>query len=123
MSDKMPKWWGRKVNVKDEANRKERESAKARGLRRQPASGALPHAKGDLIGQYTLTDQKTTKRQSFTITKAMWEKVRREALEMGREMANIEVVMEGVESLTVCRTVDYDMLLDMYARMREALEE
>lgn len=65
--------------VKRKSQRRERALAEALGGRRQPASGALPHAKGDVRkrGEWRI-DDKMTKQKSFPLSKELFAKVRSE---------------------------------------------
>jgi hypothetical protein len=69
------------------ATSREVQLAQSIGGRRQPASGAMPHAKGDvrLHGRWRL-DDKFTRSQQFTLTRGLISKARSECA-FGEEMA------------------------------------
>ena len=82
---RLPKWFvnmreKESESVKAKANKQEKDFAKRAsnlGARRQPASGALWSAKGDVrIGGLALGDNKFTKNKSLSITKGMWRRLR-----------------------------------------------
>ena len=66
------------------SRRQENETAKAVGGRPTPASGAFWHRKGDVRSRDYLLEAKYTDKQSISVSKAVWEKIRREALLDGR---------------------------------------
>lgn len=63
----------------------EQDNAKRTGGKRQPASGALWHSKGDTKGGIFLDDTKDKLDQkSFSFTFDLFEKLRREAIDAGK---------------------------------------
>lgn len=124
MGKRLPKWFldevkeGEAVNVKREANKQEKNFAKRTqelGGSRQPASGALWGAKGDVtIGSVALGDNKFTKNKSFRITSEMWKKIKMEALEQRRDIPFLQIEMGGCEPLVVISENDFVMMLEKY---------
>jgi hypothetical protein len=124
VDERLPKWFreevekGDTVNVKDKANKQEKNFAKRTeqlGGRRQPASGALWGAKGDVkIGSIALGDSKFTKYKSFNITTAMWKKICMEALEQRKDIPFIQLEMSECEPLIVISENDFIMLLGKF---------
>jgi hypothetical protein len=70
--------------VATESQKQERAFAKKVGGLSVPASGAFWSRKGDVRSDDLLVEAKTTDKASFSIKKAIWEKIRREALLDGR---------------------------------------
>ena len=66
------------------SRRQENETAKAIGGLPTPASGAFWHRKGDVRSKEYLLEAKYTDKKSISVNKAVWEKIRREALLDGR---------------------------------------
>lgn len=52
---------------------------------RRRGSGAHPLAKGDAIGEFELVECKQTAKKSFTLHMEWFEKIEREAAELGRQ--------------------------------------
>jgi hypothetical protein len=69
---------------RSESQRQERGLAASLGGRSTPASGAFWHRKGDVRSDRYLVEAKQTAKQSISIAKPVWEKIRREALLDGR---------------------------------------
>lgn len=120
---RLPKWFvdmreKESESVKAKANKQEKDFAKrARdlGARRQPASGALWSAKGDVrIGGLALGDNKFTKHKSVSVTKEMWEKVKREAMEQNFRIPFLQIEMAETDRLVVLDENDFLMLLENY---------
>jgi len=61
------------------AQRSERQLARSTGGRQQPASGAFPGRKGDVIENGFLVDDKFTDHKSYTLTVEQWRKISMEA--------------------------------------------
>lgn len=124
----LPKWFREELdnpdkdNVKEKANKQEKDFAKKTrklGGKRQPASGALWSAKGDVsLGKYALGDNKYTKYKSFKIDRGMWRKIKHEALEQSKEIPFLQIEMNEVEPLVVLSENDFLMLLENYIRGR-----
>lgn len=70
--------------MRSKSRKQEDATAKAIGGRVTPASGAFWHRKGDVRSDKYLLEAKYTGKASATISKAVWEKIRREALLDGR---------------------------------------
>jgi len=60
--------------------KKERKDAELLGAKQTPRSGGLWFAKGDSKSSKYLIENKTSKHDSFTIPRKMWEKLEKEAL-------------------------------------------
>ena len=90
-----------KKGVKNRANELEKRLAKRfskLGGQRQPASGALWGAKGDLkIGKFALGDNKSTKNRSVRLKSKMWEKIKKETLDSGKDIPFLELQMKDTE--------------------------
>jgi len=81
--------------------------------RRQPASGALPTAKGDVARTKHgfLVEAKTTSKEGFRITRQLINKVRKEALERGENYL-LQLDFEGTsKSARRLAVLDYDVFL------------
>jgi hypothetical protein len=70
--------------VATSSQRQEKSIAKKIGGRVVPASGAFWSRKGDARSDDLLVEAKTTDKASFSIKKAIWDKIRKEALLDGR---------------------------------------
>ena len=70
--------------MNDLSKRHEKNIAEAVGGKAVPASGAFWHSKGDVRSDAFLIEGKATMHASFSVKKAIWEKIRREALLTGR---------------------------------------
>lgn len=70
--------------MRTSSQKQERSLAKNLGGRTVPASGAFWSRKGDVRSDDLLVEAKTTEAASFSIKKAIWEKIRKEALLDGR---------------------------------------
>ena len=69
------------------SQRQEKRVASKTWGRRQPASGALPGAKGDVRAEDFLIECKRTDRKSIRVTQAWLEKIAKEAMEVGKHPA------------------------------------
>jgi hypothetical protein len=70
--------------MKTASQKQEADGAKLFGGRVTPASGAFWHRKGDVRTTDLLMEMKQTDKGSISISKRVWEKIRREALLDGR---------------------------------------
>lgn len=71
---------GDMIRARKKASRKsENRAASNFGGRTQIASGALRHAKGDVITPVYLIEDKITDKASYSLTLAVWRKIRLEA--------------------------------------------
>lgn len=70
--------------MRTNSQKQERSLAKNLGGRTVPASGAFWSRKGDVRSDDLLVEAKTTEAASYSIKKAVWEKIRKEALLDGR---------------------------------------
>lgn len=64
---------------KELSKKSEKRLAKSTGSRLTPASGALPHVKGDAMSAEFLYEDKATRADSFRVTKHLLEKLTRQA--------------------------------------------
>jgi len=126
----MPKWFDDEVHfdenegVKDRANKLEKEMAKRLGGMRQPASGALWGAKGDMkLGKLALGDNKSTKNKSISVSRKMWTKLKNEALSNGIEIPFLELTMQDTEPLVVVSENTFKMLIENLMLIRKLREE
>jgi hypothetical protein len=69
------------------SRKQERDVARDIGGRATPASGAFWHSKGDVRHPDYLMELKRTDKASITLSKQVWEKIRREALLEGKAPA------------------------------------
>lgn len=89
--------------------KKEKKDSELFGAKRSPRSGGLWFSKGDSKSAKYLIENKTTSKESFSISVKLWEKIEREALlnqrmpilslEMGKK--NIELVVLSINDF--CR--------------------
>ena len=66
--------------MKRQWSEKEKKDAKEFGSRRTPRSGGLWFWKGDVSNDVYLIEDKTSGKNSFSITARVWKKIEREAL-------------------------------------------
>ena len=66
------------------SRKQETDVAAQSGGRRTPASGAFWHHKGDVRTKQFLMELKYTEKSSITLSKRVWDKIRREAILDGR---------------------------------------
>ena len=93
----MPKNWQKK-EIKD---------AKLFGGRRTPRSGGLWFAKGDSKSDNYLIENKTTDKESFSVSVKLWEKINREAL-LSKRIPMISIEMgKGKLELIVLSMEDF----------------
>ena len=60
--------------------KKEKKDAESFGGKRTPRSGGLWFAKGDVRSNEYLIENKTTAKESFSVSVPLWEKIEKEAL-------------------------------------------
>jgi hypothetical protein len=75
----------RSQSPQEQGRRKEKELARDMGGQQQPASGAFPGHKGDVVKDQCLIEHKYTKALSFPLTLSLFRKIRREAEESGKK--------------------------------------
>lgn len=77
----------KKQSVKDRSKKSEKQVAKMLGGRVQPASGALPVLafKRDVSTKHLLVEDKTTLKSSYSVKKQDWEKLRAQAILLGKK--------------------------------------
>ena len=90
------------------------------------ASGAMVHKKADLKSKQTLIENKLTKAGSFSLKRAIIEKIEREASEAGGRTPLLTVQM-GQRETDECRVVilqerDYIELMDELGNLRAEVE-
>ena len=76
----------RRVERKKRSKKHEKRVAKELGGRRQPGSGSMEGAKGDLKTEYALCDHKFTDKLSYTITQETLVKLVKETQEEGKRV-------------------------------------
>jgi len=74
----------KKLTVKQMSQKSENEAAKKYGGRTQIASGALSHSKGDIKTETFLIEDKVTAKGSYSIASSVWNKIRKQGLQIGR---------------------------------------
>jgi hypothetical protein len=85
---------------------KEKKDAKKFGGKQTFRSGGIWFAPGDLKSDDFLFDSKLTTRKSFSVTKKMWDKIEKEAINSNRTPALLIQFSENVE-LVVLNTADF----------------
>lgn len=70
---------------KEKSQKSEKQAAVNFGGRVQIASGALRHSKGDILTDQYLIEDKVTDKSSYSLKKAIWEKIRLEAFNRQRK--------------------------------------
>jgi hypothetical protein len=86
---------------------KEIKDAKLFGGKRTPRSGGLWFAKGDSKSDKFLIENKTTDKESFSVSVKLWEKINREAL-LSRRIPMISMEMgKGKLELVVLSMEDF----------------
>lgn len=118
----LPNWFEEGSDVdrgsrKERAERLEKELADRfsdLGGMKQPASGALWGAKGDVkIGKLALGDCKSTENKGIRVSKDMWEKIKKETFESGQDMPFLQLCIKDTEPLIVISEDDFKMLLEV----------
>lgn len=80
-----PKWLNKKETTRKFSDRREKKFAKKFGARTTANSGARWHSKGDLTEKDHLFEVKSTKGDQIAIHKLWLEKIRQEAIKIGKE--------------------------------------
>lgn len=88
------------LTKKEKSQRSETKAAKLFGGRTQLASGALRHAKGDVKTPDFLIEDKVTDKKSYSVTRKVWDKIRKEACAVSRTPL-LRVTIAG-ETVIVC---------------------
>ena len=83
---------------KEKSQKSEKKAAANFGGRVQIASGALRHAKGDILTRDYLIEDKVTDRKSFPLTPALWNKIKLEAFNRQRA----PMMRITIQGLTLC---------------------
>jgi hypothetical protein len=99
---------------REKSQRSEKEAAAKFGGRPQIASGALRHAKGDVKTPRYLIEDKVTDKKSYTLTKALWQKIKIEAFNRQR----IPMFRTTIQGTVLC-TVAEDELAHLCNCARE----
>lgn len=94
-----------KLTRKEMSLRSEKAAALRFGGRRQIASGALAHSKGDIRTAEYLIEDKITAARSYSITRKVWDKIAVEALNVGKTPL-LRVTIDG-KTLVVCNEHDF----------------
>lgn len=80
-----PKWLNKKETPRKFSQRREKSIGKRMGAKTTPNSGAPWHSKGDLKNDTQLIEVKSTDKNQMTVHKEWLEKIRTEAIKIGRE--------------------------------------
>ena len=94
------------LTVKQRSQISEKDAARKFGGRVQIASGALRHAKGDVLTDRYLIEDKTTNAASYSLKKGRFEKARIEAFNRGKR-AMMRITIQGE---TLCVVTEQEML-------------
>jgi len=87
----------------------ERKLAESIGGRVQPGSGAPAFWKSDAVAQLSIrAEAKTTSKKQFTLTKAVLDKIRNEALTGGQEDWALQVEFQGQFKHSRFAVIDWD---------------
>lgn len=89
----------------------EKAAAAKFGGHRQIASGALHFAKGDIKTERYLIEDKITRGDSFTLTSALWDKIRKEALH-ARKRPLFRITLGNGKTVVVAQEDDFLELLN-----------
>lgn len=81
----------------------------------QIGSGAFKIAKGDVLTDRFLIEDKITDKSSFSVNKAIWEGIRRNALKHRRQPM-IRVTVEGKHTFCI---LEQDELLHLLSQVKE----
>lgn len=102
------------MNPLKRSQRQEKAIAKQYGGRRQPASGGLWFAKGDVKSEKVLFEAKSVDGKSYTLKFETLQKIENEALIAGR-MAAMQIRFERERrDFVVISDEDFGMLLDSW---------
>lgn len=104
-----------KRNTRRQSEASEKRAAATHKGRVQPGSGALPVAafKGDVITKDWLIEDKVTGKKSFSVTLAMWKKIRAQAFGAGKRKPLLRVSLdEGRTTLVVLNEYDFEELCE-----------
>lgn len=83
--------------------KKEKRDAKDYGGHRTKASGSQWNDPGDVKHPRYLFDSKHTEKASFTVTKAIWDKLSEEAAFAQQRIPVLSVQMKGIELVVMSR--------------------
>ena len=81
----LPKWLNKKDTPRKFSQRREKYLAKKLGAKLTPNSGARWHSKGDLFTKEQLVEIKSTTQESMVVHLAWLDKIRQEAIKIGKE--------------------------------------
>jgi len=81
----------KKISTREVSNKSEKIGAKAIGMRQQTNSGSTRFAKGDLVDDYTLLDDKTMMniRESVSLNIKWFRKIKEESFSMNKRFSGI----------------------------------
>lgn len=106
-----------------QSQRQERRVAKALGGSRTPASGAFWHRKGDVRSSRFLAEHKWTSKASFSVTSAIWRKIRREAVMEGRvPLLMVRMESEGTNLVVMDEEDFHDLCRAAYPTDGDAVD-
>lgn len=112
-------WLNKKVNVKDVANKQEKDTAKRLGGKRQPMSGSLFFAKGDLIiEEIACGDCKFTDKKSYTLKSETWRRIKEDAFNCKNLIPFLQIEMAETEKLIVLSENDFIELIQTIQELR-----
>jgi hypothetical protein len=103
------------------SKKQEERIAKEFGGSRVPGSGAFWHRKGDVRTKHFLMELKRTDAASYRITKNVWRKIRREALQEGKTPIMVLEIQDT--TLVVLGKEDFLGLIDTIAQSQGHLGE
>jgi hypothetical protein len=81
----LPKWLDNTEPPRKFSQKRERVIGKRMGAKPTPNSGARWHSKGDLSNETQLIEVKSTAQESMVVHSAWIEKIRQEAIKVGKE--------------------------------------
>lgn len=80
--------------------KKENKDAEDFGGKRTPRSGGLWGFKGDIKSDHFLIESKQTEKDKFIITKKLWDKIYREAME-ARRLPMLSLQIDDIEVVVI----------------------
>lgn len=98
------------LTSKQKSQRSEKQAAKLYKGRTQMASGAISHSKGDVRTARYLIEDKITDKQSYAVTRKVWDKIAKEGLQVGKQPL-LRITING-KTLIVCDEVLFLTLAD-----------
>ncbi|MCA8939384.1 MAG: hypothetical protein KDB07_06240 [Planctomycetes bacterium] len=102
------------TKVKKRSKRQEQGIANDLGGRVRPGSGSIASMKGDVIAGDLLVEAKFTDKRSFTLSRQVIEKIRREALLGGHDQWALQIdFQDGHKPIRRVAVIDYDFFLQL----------